>query len=109
MPRGVPKAGFRMTKKRKAKSKRRSFSTPSKEKREINQKAVNKKPVKVEAPVLLEMDVEAFLVKIEESIKVLREAAALTTHTAEKELLSNFATCIERQVPQKYRIKEDDN
>lgn len=106
MPRGVPKAGFRMTKKRKAASKRRSFSTPG-PKREINMKPVNKKPVKKEDPKpLTVMDVPKFLAKIDESIKVLREAADLTTHTAEKLLLLNFARCIERQVPPKYKVSE---
>ena len=53
------------------------------------------------------MDVDKFLLKVQECISVLYEASELTTHQAEKDLLFNFGRCIERQIPQKYRKTDD--
>jgi len=105
MPRGVydrSKAKPR-TRKNKVASKKIVSS-----KKPVNMKPVNKKPVKAAAPVVLaEMDVPAFLAKLDEVCKALREASEMTNHVKEAELLKNFAICIERQLPPKYKDPEE--
>jgi len=53
--------------------------------------------------VLKDMDIPAFVKKAEWIVEGLREAAAMTNHVKEAELLKNFAICIEKQVVPKYK------
>jgi hypothetical protein len=109
MPRGVPKAGFRKTKRWKASAKRRSFSKPS-ERREVNMKPVNKKPAPKASPppVKKELDVDAYLAKLKEVTEGLRACSEMATHSVESKLLMDFAICIERQIPPKYLYPDEE-
>lgn len=64
------------------------------------------KPIETRAAnevVLKDMDVPAFISKAEQIVKELRQAADMTNHVKEAELLKNFAICIEKQVVPKYK------
>lgn len=103
MPKGVPKAGFRMTTRRKLEQKR-SKAQPS---TYSPNAVVHKSPFPVTETVSVEnMDVISFLATVEEACTKLREAGLMTTHEKEGELLTNFAICLERQIVPKYKKKE---
>lgn len=93
MPRGVPKAGFRMTAKRKSKG----FTTPGVKK---NVNIVAKQPVKKKVVSTVEKvySNEEFLESARKAVESLKEASIRAHSKARKDVLMNFAACIERQM-----------